>query len=151
MEQAGPALPARRGSDVRVRERRPPLSLYPHPCHPLEAVGLNELAGLIGLVAFVPYRHGDDLGSFLEAPRGAYTYFVGCGVRSALALFALFAALERERVVVDPLSNPTSLFAILVTALFFGRTESITRQLVLGAVLIVTGAVLITGLRVLVL
>jgi uncharacterized membrane protein len=148
MEQAGPALPARRGSDVRVRERRPPLSLYPHPCHPLEAVGLNELAGLIGLVAFVPYRHGDDLGSLLEAPRGAYTYFVGCGVRSALALFA---ALERERVVVDPLSNTTSLFAILVTALFFGRTESITRQLVLGAVLIVTGAVLITSLRVLVL
>ena len=148
MEQAGPALPARRGSDVRVRERRPPLSLYPHPCHPLEAVGLNELAGLIGLVAFVPYRPGDDLGSLLEAPRGAYAYFVGCGICSALALFA---ALERERVVVDPLSNPTSLFAILVTALFFGRTESITRQLVLGAVLIVTGAVLITGPRVLVL
>jgi drug/metabolite transporter (DMT)-like permease len=119
---------------------------------PLEAVALNELAGLIGLAAFVLYRYGDDLASFFRAPKGAYAYFVGCGVCSAMALFALFAALERGRVVVvDPLSNPTSLFAISVTALFFGRTESVTLRLVLGAVLIVAGVVLITGPDVLVL
>lgn len=119
---------------------------------PLEAVAINELAGLIGLMAFVAYRYGSDLGSFFQAPREAYTYFVGCGICSAMALFTLFAALERGRVVVvDPLSNPTSLFAILVTAVFFGQTESITRQLVFGAVLVVIGVTLITGPQVLVL
>ena len=119
---------------------------------PLDAVALNELAGLVGLVSFLLYSRRGRLGSFLRAPREAYAYFVGCGVFSALALFGLFAALERGRVVVvDPLSSPTSLFAILVTALLFRRVESITRRLVAGAVLVVVGVVLITGPQLLVL
>lgn len=112
----------------------------------LEGVVINETAGFIGLLVYLLYRHGNDFGEFLRAPRRAYAYFVGCGLVSALSLFALFAALERGPVViVDPLSSPTSLFAILFTAIFLREVEEITRRLIVGAVLVVTGVVLITG------
>jgi drug/metabolite transporter (DMT)-like permease len=113
---------------------------------PLEAVALNEFAGLLGLIAILLYRERGDLRDYLDAPREAYAYFVGCGMLSALSLFALFAALDRGRVVVvDPLSSPTSLFAITATALFFGGVESVTPRLVVGALSVIAGVVLITG------
>lgn len=112
----------------------------------LEGVAINETAGLFGLLLFLLFRHGRNFDEFLVAPRRAYAYFVGCGLFSALSLFMLFEALNRGRVViVDPLSSPTSLFAILFTFLFLKEVESVTRQLVLGAVFVVTGVVLITG------
>lgn len=112
----------------------------------LAGVAINETAGLVGLLAYLLYRHGRDFDSFLRASKEAYAYFVACGLLSALSLFALFAALERGQVVVvDPLSSPTSLFAILFTALFLRDVEAVTPRLVGGAVLIITGVVLITG------
>lgn len=112
----------------------------------LEGVAINETAGLFGLLVFLLLRHGRDFDEFLLAPRRAYAYFVACGLFSALSLFALFEALDRGRVVVvDPLSSPTSLFAILFTFVFLRQVESVTRQLVLGAILVVTGVVVITG------
>jgi drug/metabolite transporter (DMT)-like permease len=112
----------------------------------LEAVAINETAGLIGLLAYAAvYRRG-DLAAFRSAPRIVHGYFIGCGLLSAVALFALFEALNRGRVVVvDPLSNPTSLFAILFTALLLGDVERVTGRLVAGAALVVVGVVLITG------
>jgi len=118
----------------------------------LQGVAINETAGLVGLLVYLLYRHGNDFDSFLRAPKRAYAYFVGCGLLSAFSLFVLFAALSRGRVViVDPLSSPTSLFAILFTALFLRGIEVITRQLIVGAVLVVVGVVLMTGPQFLVL
>lgn len=112
----------------------------------LEGVAINETAGLAGLLAYLLFRHGSDIDEFLAAPRQAYGYFVGCGLLSAMSLFTLFEALDRGRVViVDPLSSPTSLFAILFTFVFLRRVEKVTRRLVAGAVLVVSGVVLITG------
>jgi drug/metabolite transporter (DMT)-like permease len=116
----------------------------------LEGVAINETAGLVGLLAYLLFRHGRDIGGFLAAPRKAYAYFVGCGVLSALSLLTLFEALNRGTVVVvDPLSSPTSLFAILFTFLFLREVENVTKKLIGGAVLVVTGVVLITGPQVL--
>lgn len=112
----------------------------------LEAVALNETAGLFGLVVYLLFRHGNEIDDFLFAPRRAYVYFIGCGLLSAMSLFTLFEALDRGRVVVvDPLSSPTSLFAILFTFLFLRQAENVTRQIVTGAFLVVSGVVLITG------
>jgi drug/metabolite transporter (DMT)-like permease len=112
----------------------------------LEGVAINELVGLFGLVVFLLVRHGRDIDEFLAAPRRAYAYFVGCGLLSAMSLFALFEALDRGRVVlVDPLSSPTSLFAILFTFVFLRQVEQVNRRVVAGAVLVVAGVVLITG------
>lgn len=112
----------------------------------LEGVAINETAGLVGILTYLLYRHSSDFGEFMRAPKRAYAYFVACGLVSSLSLFALFAALERGRVVViDPLSSPTSLFAIFFTALFLRDVEKTSRRLVIGAVLIITGVMLITG------
>lgn len=112
----------------------------------LEAVAVNEIAGLIGLTAYVVVFQADDVSGFLSAPRRAYGFFVASGLLGAVALFTLFEALSRGRVVVvDPLSSPTALFAILFTFLFLRETETVTRRLVGGGVLVVTGVVLITG------
>lgn len=113
---------------------------------PLEGVALNETAGLIGLLAYIVMRHGGDVRGFLAAPRRAYLYFIGTGALSAVALFSLFEALDRGQVViVDPISSPTSLFALLFTAILLRDVERITRRLVLGVLLVITGVVLITA------
>lgn len=119
---------------------------------PLAGVAVNETAGLVGLLVYLLLRHRGDVGTALAAPRRAYAYFVGSGLLNALALFSLFAALDRGRVVVvDPLSSPTALFAILLTAVLLLDVERITPRLVAGGVLVVTGVVLITGPQLLVL
>lgn len=118
---------------------------------PIAGVAVNETAGLVGLLGYLLLRHGNDVGSALAAPRRAYAFFVGAGLLNALALFTLFAALDRGRVVVvDPLSSPTALFAILLTVVLLRDVERVTRRLVVGAVLVVTGVVLITGPQLLV-
>jgi drug/metabolite transporter (DMT)-like permease len=112
----------------------------------IEGVAINEAAGLFGLLVYLLFRHGRDFGEFMRAPREAYAYFVGCGLLSALSLFTLFEALDRGQVVlVDPLSSPTSLFAILFTFIFLREVERVTKRLLLGAVLVIIGVVLITG------
>ncbi|MFB6151027.1 MAG: EamA family transporter, partial [Haloarculaceae archaeon] len=115
---------------------------------PLEGAAINETAGLVGMLAYVAVRNG-SLGGVreaLRAPRRSYAFFAGSGAVNALALLALFEALSRGRVVVvDPLSSPTSLFAIVFTAIFLRKVERVTRRVVVGAALVVTGVVLITG------
>lgn len=109
-------------------------------------VAINETAGLAGLLLFVLVYRSDDVGAYLSAPRSAYAYFVGIGLLNAVALFALFEALSRGRVViVDPLSSTTSLFTIAFVGLFLKDVEVLTKRLVLGAVLVVLGVVLVTA------
>lgn len=116
----------------------------------LEGVAMNETAGLVGLLVFVVVFRSADLRGFLSAPRRAYGFFCVSGVLSAVALFTLFEALDRGRVVVvDPLSNPTSLFALLFTALLLREVEEVNRLLVLGVLLVVTGVVVISAPEVL--
>lgn len=118
----------------------------------LEGVAINETAGLFGMLVYLFIRNGRiaEMRDALAAPPRAYVFFVGSGLLNALALFTLFEALSQGRVViVDPLSSPTSLFAILFTFLFLRRVERVTRRLLVGAVLVITGVVLITGPQIL--
>lgn len=116
----------------------------------LEGVAINETAGLIGLVCFLVLRGNTTGTNLFQGPRRAYMFFIGSGLLNALALFTLFEALNRGRVVlVDPLSSPTSLFAILFSFVFLRRIERVTARLIVGAVLVVSGVVLITGPEVL--
>lgn len=112
----------------------------------LEGVAINETTGLIGLLLFILVYKGNDAREFLSAPRTAYGFFAVCGLMNSIALFSLFEALDRGRVVVvDPISSPTSLFALLFTAILLRDVEAVTRGLVLGVVLVVSGVVIITA------
>lgn len=115
---------------------------------PLQGAALNETAGLVGILAFLAIQNPglDEFRGALAAPRKAYAFFAGSAFLNAFALLALFEALSRGPVVVvDPLSSPTSLFAILFTFIFLRQIERVTRRLLIGALLVITGVVLITG------
>lgn len=108
----------------------------------LQAVALNEVGAMVGLLAYTVVAGRGDV---LRAPRATYRYFAGSGLLTAVALLSLFAALSRGRVaVVDPLAGTAPLFTTLFAALLLGDLERVTRGVVAGAALIVVGAALIT-------
>lgn len=108
----------------------------------LQAVTVNETAALIGLVAFAVATRGRGV---FDAPRRTYLYFTGSGLLTALALLALFEALDRGPVaVVDPLAGTAPLFTTVFAALLLGDLERVSKGVVAGAALIVVGAGLIT-------
>lgn len=108
----------------------------------LQAVALNEVAALGCLLGYAIVAGRGDV---LRAPRATYRYFAGSGLLTAVALLALFAALDQGRVaVVDPLAGTAPLFTTLFAALLLGDLERVTKGVVAGAALIVVGAALIT-------
>jgi drug/metabolite transporter (DMT)-like permease len=74
--------------------------------------------------------------------------FVPVGICFGLSYVCLFEAYYRGRVsVVSPLVATESLWGVGLSALLIGRSERVGRRLVLGAGLIVAGAVLIAATR----
>lgn len=75
--------------------------------------------------------------------------FAPAGILLALAYDLLFAAFDRARVsIVAPLNATQSLWAVLISALLYGRqAELIGRRLVAAGVLIVAGAAVIGAVR----
>ncbi|WP_137291108.1 DMT family transporter [Natronorubrum halophilum] len=114
------------------------------PISALEAVALNETAGLIALLAYVVAVSGRDV---LERPRASYRYFVGSGLLTTAAMLSLMAALGLEEgriAVVDPLVATAPLFTLLFAAVLLRDLERVTKGVVAGTTLVVVGAVLIT-------
>ena len=110
----------------------------------LEAVALNEIGGMVVLVAYGAVAGRRDV---LAAPRRTYAFFAGSGALTAVALFSLFAALQQGRVaIVDPLAATAPLFATVFAAVFLRDLEQVTRRVVVGALLVVLGVVVITAL-----
>lgn len=108
-----------------------------------EGIAINAVGGFTVLACYVVVVRGIDV---LRAPRRAYGFFTLTGMSTAIALLALFAALERERVaIIDSISATAPLFALLLTALFLRDLEVITRRVLLGALLVVLGGILIVG------
>lgn len=75
--------------------------------------------------------------------------FAPAGLLLALAYDSLFAAFDRARVsIVAPLNATQSLWAVLISALLYGRqAELIGRRLVAAGLLIVAGAAVIGAVR----
>jgi drug/metabolite transporter (DMT)-like permease len=81
--------------------------------------------------------------------RRSFVAFAPAGLLLALAYGLLFAAFDRARVsIVAPLNATQSLWAVLLSAIFYGRqTELIGRRLVGAGMLIVAGAAVIGAVR----
>ncbi|MFB6196371.1 MAG: EamA family transporter [Haloplanus sp.] len=109
----------------------------------LGAVTLNETAAMVLLVGYalvVAPR------SFRSTSRRAYAHFATTGVLTALGLLALFAALARVAgrvALVDPIAGTSPLITAGLTYVFLSDVERVTREVVVGAVLIVVGATLV--------
>jgi drug/metabolite transporter (DMT)-like permease len=114
------------------------------PISALEAVAINETAGLIALVAYVLARGRTDV---LSMPRETYLYFAGSGLLNTVAMLALMVALGLEGgriAIVDPLVATAPFFTIVLAAVLLRDLERVTAGVVAGATLIVVGAAMIT-------
>ncbi|MFU8867994.1 EamA family transporter [Natronococcus sp.] len=114
------------------------------PLSALEAVTINETAGLIALVGYALAVGGRDV---LERPRSSYRYFAVSGLLTTVAMLSLMAALGLEAgriAVVDPLVATAPFFTLVFAAALLRDLERVTKGVVVGAALVVVGAVLIT-------
>ncbi|WP_299262861.1 EamA family transporter [Halorientalis sp.] len=110
----------------------------------LQAVTINETAALVALAAYVVATRKTDV---LSAPRASYTQFAGSGLVTAVALLSFFTALSMEAgrvAIVDSLAATAPLFTTIFAAALLRDVERVTRSVVLGALLVVVGAVLVT-------
>jgi len=114
------------------------------PTTALEAVTINETAALVALAGYALAR---DRGDVLEAPRRTYLLFTGSGTLTAVALLALFAAFAHPQgrvAIVDSLAATAPLFTAVFAYFLLDDLERVTRGVVVGAALIVVGAILVT-------
>ena len=82
----------------------------------------------------------------LKVNRASMPYYLGAAIFALLGQVCTFIALHRGQVsVVSPIINTTPLFVIGLTALFLRGEEKITKNVVIGVVLLVAGIALITA------
>lgn len=114
------------------------------PISALEAVAINETAGLVALAAFAIATNRRKI---LSRPRESYSYFVGAGLLTSVAMLSLMAALGLEAgriAIVDPLVATAPLFTLVFAAVLLRDLEQVTKGVIVGAGLIVVGAVMVT-------
>jgi drug/metabolite transporter, DME family len=110
----------------------------------LEAVTINETAGLIALLAYALATRGAAVRS---RPRETYRHFAVSGLLTTVAMLSLMTALGLEGgriAIVDPLVATAPLFTLLFAAVLLRDLERVTKGVVAGAALVVVGAVLST-------
>lgn len=109
----------------------------------LEAVAINETAAFVALAGYALVAGRRDI---FSAPRRSYGFFAGSGTLTAVALLSLFAALQQGHVaLVDPLAATAPLFTTVFAAVLLRDLERVTTGIVVGAALVVVGAVFITA------
>lgn len=112
------------------------------PVTALEAVAVNETAGLVALAAYAAATRGR---SIVDVPRRSVGYYAVSGLFTAAAFMALFEALDRGAVsIVDPLYGTAPLFTTVFAYFMLKDIERVTAGVVAGAVTIVVGTALIT-------
>ena len=108
---------------------------------PLGAIAVAVTAGVITQLIFITaLRKWHTISKSLHDLK----YFVIAGIFAGIALIALFLALSSgDVVVIFPLSNTQTLFAILFSWISFKEHDHITRHTLIGAAAIVIGASLV--------
>ena len=77
--------------------------------------------------------------------RRCLPFYLPAGLAISLGMVAIYYALDLGRVVVViPLSSTGPLFTLILTAIFLKGVERVTLKIVLGAALIISGAILLT-------
>jgi drug/metabolite transporter (DMT)-like permease len=116
--------------------------------HPpaLVAADVSLAAAAVVTIAYVVVLHRTRL---RHSARPSLAAFAPAGVMLAFGYDCLFAAFDRARVsIVAPLNATQSLWAVLLSALLWGRqAELIGRRLVGAGMLIVAGAAVISAVR----
>lgn len=108
---------------------------------PVMAAAIGTTTALACLVLLMAYK-GEI--SFPINESGA-KYFVVCGLTTVFSSVALLSALRSgEVILVSPLFNTSPLFSLLFVHVFLKKNEKVTPILVIGAIMTVAGAILVT-------
>jgi drug/metabolite transporter (DMT)-like permease len=119
--------------------RKQALIIIPNP---FVAVAVVTSVSLILLLAFAFSTKRAAL--FRMEPR-SLVFFLYAASLASLAQVANFIALGHGQLsVIIPLLNTTPLFAVLFSAIFLRKVETVNRRIVLGAMTMVSGVLLIT-------
>lgn len=112
---------------------------------PQLAAAATILSGCAVMAGYLAVVRGRRMASDV---RRALPVFAVPGVLWGLSYAALFEAFYRSRVsIVSPLVATEALFGVLLAALVLGRSELVGRHVLAGALLIVSGGVLIGAFR----
>ncbi|MFW6385021.1 MAG: EamA family transporter [Halodesulfurarchaeum sp.] len=108
----------------------------------LQGVALNEMAGLVLLVAYLVLAKRDAL---QDVSTRTYGLFFASGLLNAASFFTFFTALNLGPVAIgSSLIATTPLFTAVFAYFLLGDLERITPGVVAGALLVVAGAIAIT-------
>jgi len=110
---------------------------------PLVASTISSATSFVCLL--VSLSVSGKIGS-LKINRGSLPYYGVAAIFALAGQVCTFIALHRGQVsVVSPIINTTPLFVIALTALFLRGEEKITRNVVIGVILLVAGIAVITA------
>ncbi|MGH7827750.1 MAG: DMT family transporter [Candidatus Binatia bacterium] len=100
----------------------------------------------VSLALFVVFLLLTKRTKSLRMERDSFLFFLGAAFVATSAQIANFIALGRGHVsVIIPLLNTTPLFTLLFSGLFLRNVEKLNSRIVVGALLMVSGVVLITS------
>jgi DME family drug/metabolite transporter len=100
----------------------------------------------VSLMLFVVFLIATTRTNLLRMRRDSFVFFLSAALLATSAQVANFVALGRAHVsVIIPLLNTTPLFTLLFSGLFLRNLEQLNARIVLGAILMVSGVVLITS------
>lgn len=109
---------------------------------PLVGAAVGLLSGTLALAIIGTRNLG---GANLVQNKRSIVFLLISGVTASLGAVSSFFALSLAPVVlVSPLQSTSPLFTLLLSYLFLSHLERITPKLILGSILVVVGAVLLT-------
>jgi len=119
--------------------RKAGLNIHPDPI-------LGAQAGAAaGTLVFLLYLAATGRLSEIKAERRSIGYFSASGLASSLGWIALMMAMQKGTVaVVTTIVFSYPLFSLLLSWLFLKRQEDLSRNVVLGCVVIVVGVILVS-------
>jgi uncharacterized membrane protein len=119
--------------------RKQGLAILPNP---FVATATVTSTSLVLLLIFVCATQRTYL---LHMKRESLAFFVCASLIACSAQVSNFVAIARgELSVIIPLLNTTPLFNVIFSALFLRNVETVTPRIVLGAIVMISGIVLIT-------
>jgi DME family drug/metabolite transporter len=108
---------------------------------PLLAAALTAGSAALFSLILLQIRGGKDA---LKLTRRSAAWLFPAGVFNTAAMLSVFFALSHGKVViVEPLVSSNPVTTLLLTSIFLRDVESLTRRVILGAALTVTGTILV--------
>jgi uncharacterized membrane protein len=119
------------------------LGAMPHPILAAAVTATSSLV-VVSLTLWVSGRRKE----VLVLDRRCFPFYLAAGLAISLGMVTIYYALDLGKVVVViPITSTGPLFTLMLTVLFLRGVERVTLKIVLGALLIISGVVLLTVWR----